>query len=79
MPGWRAAAGLLHDTVFWGAKIREVNWRARALVMMALGLACPVTPRMGRRMRRCSDGPAHVLRDVARLPDILIRYIVEYL
>lgn len=77
MPGWRAAAVLLQDTVFWGAKIREMNWRARAVVMMALGR--PERPERRRYMRRCSDGPAHVLRDVAPLPDILIRYIVEYL
>jgi hypothetical protein len=73
--GWRAAVGLLQDTVFWGATVRNMNWRARRLVMMALARYSRMRSRHMRRTRK----PAHLLTKIACLPDTLVRTVVEFI
>ena len=74
---WVHARDTLLDTVFWGRHIRNLNWRARRSVMLALKHGAR---RRGRlRMRVASDGPAHVLLSLASIDRALVRCVVEYL
>jgi len=73
---WPWVCKLMQDTDFWGHLVRDINWRARRTVVMAL-TGSVRRPRSRPRVAR--DGPAHVLRRVAHMPPDIQRAIIEYL
>ena len=77
---WIYVCRMLKDTLFWGHLVRNLNWQARRSVMLGLArYSVSKAPKPRKRPRCSSDGPAHVLLRVARLPCDLLRNIIEYL
>lgn len=77
-PEWGFVSRHLQDTAFWGAKVRNANWRRRRLLAMCLLQRCSDTHNFRKRMRRCHDGAAASLRVAAALPRELRRAVLTF-
>lgn len=72
---WPFVCRMLQHTVFWGPRVRQVNWDRRCTLLMCLQHATQA-PR--RRVQCGRGGPVPVLRRVAMLPRDLWRLVVRF-
>ena len=75
---WGYLSRKLQHTKFWGARVREMNWRRRRKLLMPLQRCSDKVKRIRRYMRACHDGPASAMLIVASLPSSLQRVVIEY-
>ena len=81
---WGYVSRKLQNTLFWGPKVREMNWkRRRKLVMPLMQLrhlkhCSGNVKRVRRYMRSCQDGPAFAMVLLAALPCALQRVVIQY-
>lgn len=75
---WNLVWQQLSDTTFWGFQLRQMNWEARRVYLMALIRAAPRLKER-KRMRGVADGPVLALKRLAFLPDVLWPVVLKYL
>ena len=78
---WKLVWQQLGDTIFWGFQLRQLNWEARRVYLMALLRATKETSRLTqrKRMRTVADGPVLALKRLAFLPIELWPAVLTYL